>query len=138
MPTSGAPRAMKQTLPTPELASGPLEVIPMRVISTTTIRGFLTSAVGFAVFWISGGERRWFAGLWAGLLVFLGFWSVQSDHYALPLYPGLFLMAVDGARWLSRGKKKICWVLWGEVEWCFHCAQLVLPCATSLRRGWPW
>ncbi|MBK7544976.1 MAG: DUF2029 domain-containing protein [Elusimicrobia bacterium] len=71
------------------------------------------AAVGFAVFWISGGERRWFAGLWAGLLVFLGFWSVQSDHYALPLYPGLFLMAVDGARWLSRGRKKICWVLWG-------------------------
>ncbi len=46
MPTSGAPRAMKQTWPTPELASGPLEVIPMRVISTTTIRGFLTSVLG--------------------------------------------------------------------------------------------
>jgi len=70
-------------------------------------------AVGFWAFWRSGGERRWFAGSWVGVLAFLGFWSIQSDHYALPLYPGLFLMAVEGARRLSRGRKKLCWVLWG-------------------------
>lgn len=73
----------------------------------------ILGAAGFCDFWRSGGERRWFAGLWAGLLVFLGFWSVQADHYALPLYPGLFLMAVAGARWLSRGRAKVCWALWG-------------------------
>lgn len=70
-------------------------------------------AVGFGSFWKAGGERRWLAGGWAGLLVFLGFWSIQSDHYALPLYPVLFLMAVEGARKVSRGRDKICWVLWG-------------------------
>lgn len=68
--------------------------------------------VGFWTFWRAGGERRWFAGSWGGMLLFLGFWSVQSDHYTLPLYPGLFLMAVEGARWLSRGREKVLWALW--------------------------
>lgn len=102
----------------PKIVAGPGGSVPL----LPTLAGLWHNAgplalglgvAGFWSFWRYGGERRWFAGTWAGLLVFLGFWSIQSEHYALPLYPGLFLMAVEGARRLSRGREKQCWVLWG-------------------------
>lgn len=62
--------------------------------------GFVLGAVGMGGSVREGGPWRWMAILWASLFCFVGLWRLQSPHYALGLYPVLFLMAARGSVFL--------------------------------------
>ena len=58
--------------------------------------GFALGGLGLVVAVRDGGTWRWMAILWTSLFCFVGLWRHQVSHYALGLYPPLFLMAARG------------------------------------------
>jgi dolichol-phosphate mannosyltransferase len=58
--------------------------------------GFVLGGMGVVMAVREGGAWRWMAVLWASLFCFVGLWRLQSPHYALGLYPPLFLLAARG------------------------------------------
>ncbi len=73
--------------------------------------GIVTCALGFWGLWqaLRGENRPWkvLGGVFLGFLLFFGFWTMQSEHYALFCYPLLFLLAGLGASRSARFHKWI-------------------------------
>ncbi len=59
--------------------------------------GCVLGGMGLVVAVRDEGTWRWMVILWASLLCFVGLCRLQNPHYALGLYPPLFLLAARGA-----------------------------------------
>ena len=84
----------------PKIVGVPGRAIPF----VDTVQGLWNSAgplllllgiAGLVLDLRKGGDRRVLALLWLGVFAFMGLWAVQSPHYILALYPGLFLMGAS-------------------------------------------